>query len=223
MMLLFRIVFAGGGLRPAAFVALVLGGSGILFGCASTESTTLTPAASPGTGPTAADAFFGSSASPSGGLHPTKTDIPTDYFLQTGYCPPIEVKPGTEVFATYDRGHDADPASLKTQASISKMARECHWTGDTLTVKVGVAGRIVAGPKGAAGTVTLPIRIAVVRQPGATPLYSQLFKTPVALNAPDFSADYSQVFDQVTVQTSPTDKDYLIYVGFDEGKPKPKS
>ena len=36
--------------------------------------------------------------------------------------------------------------------------------------------------------------------------------------APDFSGEFSQVYDQVSVQITPDDHDLIIYVGFDEGK-----
>ena len=53
-------------------------------------------------------------------------------------------------------------------------------------MKLGVSGRVVAGPKGSAGTVTLPLRIAVTKQVanGKGPLYSQLFKIQVPVTPP---------------------------------------
>jgi hypothetical protein len=139
-------------------------------------------------------------------------------FAKTTYCPPIEIRSGTEAMTVYERGHDEEPAFVRYQASIGQTARECQLVGTTLTMKVGVAGRVLAGPKGGAGNLTIPIRVAVVKQTGGSgPLYSQLFKVPVTLSPPTLGANYNQVFDQVVVEVGPEDRNLIIYVGFDEG------
>ena len=86
----------------------------------------------------------------------------------------------------YEHGHEAEPDYVRFLGSIAKTARECHQQGDTLTMKLGVSGRVVAGPKGSAGTVTLPLRVAVAKQisDGKGPLYSQLFKIQVTVTPP---------------------------------------
>jgi hypothetical protein len=143
-------------------------------------------------------------------------------FTKDVYCPPVIIRAGTEALSLYDKGHDGEPDFVRFIGSIGRTARECHQDGDMLSVKVGVSGRVVAGPKGSAGTVTLPLRIAVARQmsEGKAPLYSQLFKIPVAVAPPSLAADYSQVFDQVRMKVGPDDHDLIVYVGFDEGKKK---
>ncbi len=119
----------------------------------------------------------------------------------------------------YERGHDNETDFVRQQASITKTARECHTNGSTLTIKLGITGRVVAGPKGGAGTVTLPIRVAVVKQVGGNgPLFSNLYKVPVTVSAPTYSAGYEHVFDQISVQIGPQDRNLIIFVGFDEGK-----
>jgi hypothetical protein len=207
-------MFAGFPFRSAAAAAVVTVLAGLTTLCALAGSSY---ASSFG------DKFFGSPASPSGGLKPPTADYAPDYFFKQGYCPPVEVRAGTEAFTIYDRGHEDDPAFIKTLASISRTARECHSVGGSLTLKIGVAGRVVAGPKGGPGSLTLPVRIAVVRQIGTDVLYTQLFKVPVTLAPPDFGADYQQVFDQISFPVTPDDRDFLVYVGFDEGKPKTKA
>jgi hypothetical protein len=147
-----------------------------------------------------------------------------NFFLKSGYCPPVQILPGTESTTVYERGHDGDPAYIRTQGSITNTARECHaLDASTLSIKLGVAGRILAGPKGSAGTVTLPLRIAVTRQHDNSVLYSKPFSVSVDLTAPDYNVEYSQVIDQVVVKVAPDDRDLIIFVGFDEGKPKGKA
>jgi hypothetical protein len=143
-------------------------------------------------------------------------------FTRGDYCPPVYIRAGTEAMSLYDKGHDADPDYVRFVGSIAKTARECHQDGDTLSIKVGVSGRVVAGPKGSAGSVTMPLRIAVTKQmsSGKGPFYSQLFNIKVSVSPPTLSADYSQVFDQVRVKIGPDDHYLIVYVGFDEGKGK---
>lgn len=144
-----------------------------------------------------------------------------NFFLKSGYCPPIQILPGTESMVVYEKGHDGDAGSIRSQGSITKTARECHaLDASTLSIKVGIAGRILAGPKGAAGTVTMPLRIAVTRQHDNSVLFSKQYSVSASLAEPELSADYSAVFDQVEFKLGPDDRDLIVYVGFDEGKPK---
>ena len=149
---------------------------------------------------------------------PQKDVTAADFVKKDDYCPPIQIRAGTASMTVYERGHENETAYVRYLASITQTARECTLVGDTLTIKVGIAGRVVAGPKGSAASVTLPLRVAVAKQLGGTaPLFSELFKLPVSLTAPTFGANYNKVFDQVTVTASPNDRDLIIYVGFDEG------
>lgn len=148
---------------------------------------------------------------------PPKDASNADFAKRDTYCPPLQVRSGTSTMEVYERGHEKEQAHVRYLASISQTARECTMSGDTLTIKVGIAGRVVSGPKGAAGSITLPVRVAVVKQLGGEgPLYSQLFKIPVTLSAPSLAANYNQV-EQVVVQAPPADRNLIIFVGFDEG------
>ena len=52
---------------------------------------------------------------------------------------------------------------LRFQATISKMARECTVNGGVITARIGIQGRVIAGPAGAPSSVQVPIRVAVVQ------------------------------------------------------------
>ena len=148
---------------------------------------------------------------------PPKEATGADFVKRDTYCPPIQVRAGTASMTVYERGHENETQYVRYLASITQKARECTMTGDTLTMRIGFAGRVVAGPKGSAANITLPVRIAVAKQFGGTaPLYSQLLKIPVTLAAPSFGANYNHV-EQVTVTAGPQDRNLIIYVGFDEG------
>ena len=100
------------------------------------------------------------------------------------------------------------------QASIGNTARECLYdAGRRAHAAVGVSGRVVAGPKGGPGSVSLPLRIAVVKYQEAV-LTSELY--PLESSIP---AAGSAVFTEVKELVLPSpgnDRDYILYVGFDE-------
>jgi hypothetical protein len=156
----------------------------------------------------------------SGGSDTRTDDVTEAYLSQSKYCPRIQIRGGTEALAVYEKGRDGDPAQLRYQASIGKTARECRNAGTQYSIKIGIAGRVVAGPKGGPGNVTIPLRVAVAHQFGSA-LYSELYKIPVTLSPPDFGADFAQVVD-ANLQIGPDDRDLLIYIGFDDGKPPKK-
>ena len=54
--------------------------------------------------------------------------------------------------------------NLRYQAGLSQTARECKLNGQTLTMRVGIQGRIILGPAGGPGQIELPIRLAVVKR-----------------------------------------------------------
>lgn len=187
-------------LRIAATIAGLLGAAAVLSACTSSDGG-------------AGGKFFGSK-----NLGQDKPeDIPAEYFARRTFCPPIMIKGGTQALTVYERGQEAEPSAVRYQASITKTARECTGTSDGIAMKIGVAGRAVAGPKGGPGNLTLPIRVVVVKQSGGV-LYSELFKVAVTLSPPDLGIDFSQVIPQVAVTAGPEDRDLIIYVGFDEGK-----
>ena len=183
--------FSGGRVPRSLGVLAAIAAAGLLAACASSDG------GSGGGG--GLSGLFGGGDNPNAGVvtvHNPKFDA--NYFAKTGYCPPVHILPGTESMVVYDKGHDGDAAFVRTQGSITETARECQaLDATTLSIKVGVGGRILAGPKGGAGTVTMPIRIAVARQHDNSVLFSKAFPVTVDLTAPDFGADYSQVFDQV--------------------------
>jgi len=138
-------------------------------------------------------------------------------YLGPDYCPDLRVREGTEMLRRYERGKQDEAGSLIWQASIGDTARECLYDLEgNVTIRIGVSGRVLAGPKGGPGVVNVPLRIVIVKYEEAV-LYSEL--KPLAITIP---ASNSTVFRNVYEATVPSpgrDRDYLIYVGFDaDGK-----
>jgi hypothetical protein len=133
------------------------------------------------------------------------------------FCPPVKLREGTAYFNTYAKGGQDDPAKVLYQASITDVTRTCSNAGGTMTMNVAVAGKVVPGPAGAPGNVTMPIRVAVVR--GDEVLYSQLHKHQVAVG--DASAATQFLFNDTSVSfPTPQGQDVQVFAGYDEGPPK---
>lgn len=138
-------------------------------------------------------------------------------YLGSNYCPELRVINGAELVRRYERGHEEDPHYIIWQASFGKTARECLWDlQGGLTLKVGVSGRVIAGPKGGpAANVTVPLKIAIVKHREKV-VTTETFSQDVALPAQGASV-FTQV-KQILVPSPGQDRDYIIYVGFDTGE-----
>src|SRR3954469_13531029 len=140
-------------------------------------------------------------------------------FATPGYCPELHLQLGGEAYAMFERDHQDDAKYVRYLGSINQTARECHSVTDTsVSLKVGVAGHVIAGPKGVAGKITMPIKVTVVKQRGNKVLFSKTYPTAVTVGGAELSGDFSQVIDPITFKRTPDDEDLIIYVGFDQGK-----
>ncbi len=124
--------------------------------------------------------------------------------------------------AVFDKGKEGDYSAVRFQGTIRKFARECRTDASgTTTIKVGVAGRLLAGPNGATGAATLPIRVVLVRD-GDEVLYSKLYPLNVTIAPGSAAADWDLVAPDVVVTGDKSQGNFVIYVGFDETKDEKK-
>jgi hypothetical protein len=132
------------------------------------------------------------------------------------YCPELRIPLDGETYAFYDADRAGEPSSVRYLGSILRTARECLAVTETsLTMKVGVAGRVVAGPKGGPGKVTMPVRITVIKQHGNTVMFNKTYNVIVTVATAELRADFSQVIEPITFKRSPLDEDIIVYIGFD--------
>lgn len=136
------------------------------------------------------------------------------------FCPPVSVRQGTASYSAYARGGQDDPTKLTYQASIASTTRACSRADGTLTINVAIAGRIVPGPAGAPGAVTMPIRIAVTR--GDEVLYSQMIKDQVTLGAANAATQFLVKDPNITIPI-PDRRNVRVQVGFDGANPTVKA
>jgi hypothetical protein len=140
-------------------------------------------------------------------------------------CPTATIRQGASAWSLSD---GQGPTNVRYQANIVQIARECAVLGSTMTIKVCIEGRIIVGPKGLPGNVTVPIRIALVQEgPQPRPIVSKFYAVQVAVPQGANQVPFTQVDDDLTFPL-PADKNlekYVIYVGFDPqgAPPQPKA
>jgi hypothetical protein len=146
---------------------------------------------------------------------PKEGEVDVRRYLGPNYCPELRVVNGAELMRQYERGHEEDAKYVIWQASVGKTARECLWDlQGGLTLKVGVSGRLISGPKGGAATIPVPIKIAVVKNKEAV-LATERFTVDTAIPATG-SGVFTQVKD-ILVPSPGQDRDYIVFVGLDVG------
>lgn len=133
------------------------------------------------------------------------------------FCPKVTLREGTAYYTTYAKGGDGDRKQVIYQASITDVTRSCARANGMLNMTVAVAGRIIPGPKGAPGTINMPIRVVAVR--GAEVLYSKIHQYQVAV-ADTASATQFVFSDPAVTMPIPQGTDVQIFAGYDEGPPK---
>jgi hypothetical protein len=144
---------------------------------------------------------------------------PADITAQGGECPSLSVAQGDGSITFMAKGGN-DGLSVMHRGEITKTARECSPSiNGGLNVKFGFAGRVLLGPQGKPGTVTLPIKITVLDS-GRAPVKTDLVKVPVSIT-PDQTTGYFSVVREVVVPLPPgaSAKSYRVVVGFDRKAP----
>lgn len=185
-------------------VCLLMGG--LLAACSATLDRIS------GSGGTSSSSSTGTEAAQAG----SQDQIRLSDYYGSGYCPTIEVRDGTQVIRKYVKNTEQTQETVVWQASISETARQCSEDpGGTMTLKIGVSGRALAGPKGGPTDITVPIRVVVVKYKESV-LSSELHKETVSIG-PSLSTVFRRIYT-VTVPSPGDDRDYLIYIGFDSGK-----
>lgn len=156
----------------------------------------------------------------SGGRDIAKEQESLRRFQVVQVCPEVQVRQGTEAVRSFVRGQEEQATGLRYQGSITRYARECNAMADGGTaLKVGVAGRLIAGAAGFEGSATLPLRVVLLKN-GAEVVYSQVHPVSASVPAGQGSAAWTQVVDGITVPFEEVPARYVIYVGFDEaGQP----
>src|SRR5262245_17443063 len=203
--------------RQAAPIALL---AAVLAGCSS-GITDSSPSASSASGDSGfrqrmANLFYG----PSGDSAQAQASVTGNTADPAWDCPTVDVRTGASTLQVNAPGEPSG-STLRYQASIARVARECVVAGPSMTVKVGVQGRVIMGQAGSPGQMEVPLRYALVRE-GPTPrtIMTKLHRFPVAVN--ETTTSFMHVEEDITFPIPPRgDLDnYVVYVGFDPAPPK---
>ena len=133
-------------------------------------------------------------------------------------CPPVAIRAGASTFAVGAPGKQATGSELRYQATITKTARDCRLNGGDIVARIGIQGRVIAGPAGAPATVEIPMRVAVV-QGGVNEkvIATKAYRTTVTMSSEEGSEPFTLVADDLVYPVpSANDADkYVFYIGFD--------
>lgn len=143
-----------------------------------------------------------------------------------GTCPPFTVRSEADGVVTMKAtgpaaaAATADPlTAVLYRGEITKTARECVQGPGGITVKYGVSGRVLLGPQGKPGNLTLPVKVLVV-DGGKKTVKTDAVKLPVTVGAGE-AVGYFSLVREIVVQVAPgvAPQNYRVYVTFDRSVP----
>jgi hypothetical protein len=128
-------------------------------------------------------------------------------------CPSIDVPEGTSNVRM------GEGASLRHQYSLGDMSRECTIENGQVAIRVGVTGRVLAGPAGGAGSFSVPVRVGIRRESDQKIVTSKTYRLAAAIPAGGTQASFSVISDPLYIPYTreEANEDYMVVVGFDRG------
>ena len=131
-------------------------------------------------------------------------------------CPQFAVWPNTQALTAYESGREGDGLAIVHRGEITQAARECNIKGNHVAIKYGFSGRVLLGPKGAAGHVSLPVNI-VLTDASKQRVQGDSLRVEVDIT-PDKPIGYFSSVRTITfdVPEGARMADYKLYVAFDK-------
>ncbi|HET7850764.1 MAG TPA: hypothetical protein VFL51_17060 [Pseudolabrys sp.] len=210
------------GLKGNGAAAALLLIAAAAAGCSSTNSSLL-DTFSLSKKPTSPDSTASASANAAAPAQPDDFD-----------CPDIQIRGGASTLMIGNNPKatgEPNALDLKYQGTITRTARECHVAGGTVTMKIGIEGRVITGPAGGPGHFDVPVRMAVVHEgPEPRTVLSKLYRLPVTIAEGEGGATFTEIDPDVAFplpQPVSVIDSYVVYIGFDpladrpEKKPRP--
>jgi hypothetical protein len=131
-------------------------------------------------------------------------------------CPVVKIRAGASTYGVAPPGKQPVASELNYQATITRTARDCRRSGGQIIARIGVQGRVIAGPAGAPATIEIPLRVAIV-QAGVNErvISTKVYRTTVSMT--DGSNLFSIVGEDLVYNQSPsqTSDSFIFYIGFD--------
>jgi hypothetical protein len=134
-------------------------------------------------------------------------------------CPRFQVWAREGYVTIYEPGKVGDGLAVMHRGEITKTARECQIEPGRITVKYGFSGRVLLGPKGKSGRVSLPLNIFVT-DAKREKLVSDKVKVDVDI-ALDKPIGYFSMVRSVSFPFPEGSRstEFEVYVGFDKAIP----
>jgi len=142
-------------------------------------------------------------------------------------CPVVKIRAGTSTYAVALPGKQPVGSDLRYQATITRTARDCRRSSGQIIARIGIQGRVIAGPAGSPATIEIPLRVAVV-QTGINEkvIATKVYRTTVSMTE-DGSVPFSLVGEDLaySMPSGATSESYIFYIGFDPQAvtPEPKA
>ena len=135
-------------------------------------------------------------------------------------CPSVDIRTGASTMQV-NAGREQTAATLRYQASIARVARECTRGRPVDDDQGRRAGPRHHGAGGTPGQMDIPLRYALVREgPEPRTIVTKLHRFPV--NVAEANTPFLHVEEDITF-TIPRRVDlenYVVYVGFDPAPPE---
>jgi hypothetical protein len=209
-----------GRVAPGRIVLALAAAAALLSGCSGASNVFTPPPDQPI--PTIGDRFgqlFGSKSQAVGEAPPAADGVELD-------CPVVKIRAGASTYSVAPPGRQPVASELRYQATITRTARDCTRSGGQIIARIGIQGRVIAGPAGAPATVEIPLRVAVVQSGVHEKVIStKVYRTTVSMSE-DTSVPFSLVGEDLAYSIPPglTSESYVFYIGFDPQAltPEPK-
>ncbi len=193
----------------------------LLSGCSGASNFSAPPADEPL--PTISDRFnqlFGKKSQAVGDTTSAPDGVEPD-------CPVVKIRAGASTYAVAAPGKQAVGSDIRYQATITRTARDCTRSGGQIIARIGIQGRVIAGPAGSPAAVEIPLRVAVVRSGvHEQVMATKVYRTTVSMTE-DASVPFSLVGEDLAYSMPPgaTSESYIFYIGFDPQAvtPEPKA
>jgi hypothetical protein len=131
-------------------------------------------------------------------------------------CPTLDIASGDRSVTFNAPGTAGDSLGVMHRGEITNTARECAPAPSGLTVKYGFSGRVLLGPKGKAGTLSLPAKVTVI-DGSRTTVKTEKLRVVVNVPAGSTAGYFSEVREIVLpIEANESSKKYRLYVGFDQ-------
>lgn len=158
-----------------------------------------------GAGQTALNLVMFQSTRPPPVTNPLPSDEQSDF-----ECPSVAIRDGGAALRV--GGATAD--SLRSQISINTVARECiPGPGNGFRLKIGVDGRVLAGPAGGSGAQSATLRMIVRR--GTTIVAQRAPRVGATIASGESGANFTHIEDGIIVPAGSGEVD--IEIGLDPG------